>query len=158
METQEIALRPFRPQDQAAVRALVLAGLGDHWGWIDETINPDLDDIAGVYVAAGAAVVVAWLGDEVVGAGTLVAEGADAGRLVRMSVSRDHRGRGIGRTLVRHLLDEARARGYRRVHVETTETWADAIGLYRACGFQIEGYRDGDVHMLLELDQERTAG
>lgn len=147
----DVSIRPFRSEDQAAVRSLVLAGLGDHWGTIDETMNPDLDDIARYYVAPGHVVVVAWLGDDIVGTGTLVNETDGAGRLVRMSVSRQHRGRGLGRRLVKHLLDEAAERGHRRVWIETTDTWKDAIALYRSCGFQVDGYRDGDVHMYIDL-------
>ncbi|MCC6790255.1 MAG: GNAT family N-acetyltransferase [Thermomicrobiales bacterium] len=147
----QVTIRAFRPQDQATVRALVLSGLGDHFGTIDETMNPDLDDIESAYVANGACVVVAEFDGGIVGAGTLVEESPGVGRLVRMSVARDQRGRGIGRKLVNHLLDEARTRGYGRVLVETTDDWQDAIGLYRACGFQTEGFRDGDVHMYLDL-------
>jgi ribosomal protein S18 acetylase RimI-like enzyme len=52
---------------------------------------------------------------------------------------------------VKQLLEEAHGRGYRRVLVETTADWQDAIGLYRACGFQTDGVRDGDIHMFLDL-------
>jgi hypothetical protein len=38
-----------------------------------------------------------------------------------------------------------------RVHVETTEDWWDAIGLYRSCGFREVGVWDGDRHFVLEL-------
>ena len=150
---EQVTIRPFRGEDQQTVRALVLAGLGDHFGEIDETMNPDLDDITTTYVLPGHRVVVAEHGGAIVGAGTLVEEEAGVGRLVRMSVARDQRGRGVGRKLVSHLLDEARNRGYRRVLVETTDDWQDAIGLYRACGFQTDGFRDGDIHMFLDLEQ-----
>src|SRR5690242_17481186 len=40
-----LVLRQFAPHDASAMRQLVLAGLGDHFGIIDETMNPDLDDI-----------------------------------------------------------------------------------------------------------------
>lgn len=39
----------FHPVDQEAVRSLILAGLGEHWGYIDEGLNPDLRDIASTY-------------------------------------------------------------------------------------------------------------
>ena len=39
----------FRPGDQDEVRSLILTGLGEHWGSIDETVNPDLDDIGAAY-------------------------------------------------------------------------------------------------------------
>jgi GNAT superfamily N-acetyltransferase len=148
---EQVTIRDFRPEDQATVRALVLAGLGDHFGTIDETLNPDLDDIASAYVVHGARVVVAEFAGAIVGAGTLVEADPGVGRLVRMSVARGQRGRGIGRSLVNCLLDEARGRGWRRVLVETTDDWQDAIGLYRACGFQTEGFRDGDIHMYLDM-------
>jgi len=149
---EPITIRPFLPEDQAVTRRLILAGLGDHFGTIDETLNPDLDDITASYVDQGSCVVVAESGGEIVGAGTLKVESPGVGRLVRMTVARELRGRGLGRRLVNHLLDEARQRGYRRVVVETTDDWQDAIGLYRACGFQTEGFRDGDIHMFLDLE------
>ncbi len=68
-----------------------------------------------------------------------------------MSVDRAHRGQGIGRTLVTHLVAEARARGYRRVVIETNDDWSDAIGLYRACGFIEFDRHDGEIHMAMEL-------
>jgi ribosomal protein S18 acetylase RimI-like enzyme len=129
------------------VRRLVLAGLGDHFGAIDETMNPDLDDIALHHVGRGHCVVVAERDGELVGTGTLAAEGPGVGRLVRMSVDGRCRGQGIGRRLVAHLLEEARRRGYARVLVETNDDWCDAIGLYRACGFVEEARRDGEVHL-----------
>src|SRR6476469_9443058 len=102
--SDSLMFRPFQPSDQAAVRGLVLAGLGDHFGTIDETMNPDLDDIAAAYVALGHLVVVVELEGELAGTGTLMQEEPGAGRLVRMSVKRDLRGRGIGKKLVHHLL------------------------------------------------------
>ena len=147
-------IRPFTPGDQSAARRLVLEGLGERWGWIDETRNPDLDDIAAHYVAPGHSFVVVERGGELIGTGALVAVGAGgevAGRIVRMSVAREHRGRGLGRALVEHLLDEARRRGYRRVLVETTREWHDAIRLYQRCGFVEYARDDEDVHLALSL-------
>jgi GNAT superfamily N-acetyltransferase len=146
-----ITIRDFAPTDQTATRRLVLAGLGDHFGVIDETMNPDLDDITAHYLAPGHRFVLAERDGTLVGAGALIEETPDTGRLVRMSVDRTHRGQGIGRALVNHLLAEARACGYHRVLIETNDDWSDAIALYRACGFTEFDRRDGDVHMALDL-------
>lgn len=146
------SLRPFTINDAAAMRALVLAGLRDHFGQLDDRLNPDLDDITGNYHDAGAAIIVAESAGELVGCGILVAEEADTGRLVRMSVRSDQRGKGIGTSLARALLAQARERGYRRVICETTTSWSDARALYRSCGFHEIGEWGGDTHFSIDLD------
>jgi len=146
-----LRIRPFVPADQDATRRLVLTGLGEHFGFVDQSLNPDLDDIRASYLDRGALVVVADVGDELVGAGALFEEEPGVGRLVRMSVSGRHRRRGIGRALVAHLIDAARQRRFRRLLVETNDDWDDAIGLYRACGFREVARGDGSVHLALDL-------
>ena len=104
MRSQQLHIRPFRPGDQDAARRLILDGLGEHFGFIDASLNPDLDDIWQTYVLAGAPFAVAELDGELVGTGALVAERAPGrlatGRIVRVSVSPHHRRLGIGRRLV----------------------------------------------------------
>jgi GNAT superfamily N-acetyltransferase len=144
-------IRSFTPRDQMAVRALILAGLGDHFGFIDETRNPDLDDIAGAYLARGHVFVVGELAGTVVATGALVAEDARIGRLVGMSVAHAHRREGLGRLMVAYLLAAARQRGYSQVVLETNGSWDDARALYRACGFVEETTAGELVHMRLTL-------
>jgi putative acetyltransferase len=150
---QDLTIRPFQAADQAAARRLVLTGLGEHFGFIDETANPDLDDIQMHYVDPGHQFVLAEIDGQIIGTGALIEEEPRTGRLVRMSVDANYRGRGIGKTLVRYLIDVARERGYTRLLTETNDDWYDAIGLYRACGFETEGFRDGDIHLWLDLTQ-----
>jgi GNAT superfamily N-acetyltransferase len=47
-----------------------------------------------------------------------------------------HRGRGLGKRLVRRALDRARQLGFRRVELETTGVFRVAIGLYESFGFR----------------------
>lgn len=131
----EVQIRPFTPTDQTATRQLILEGLGNHFGFIDETMNPDLDDIWQHYVVPGNVFVVAEIDGRIVGTGALIEEVKGDGRLVRMSVSPSHQRRGIGRKLVRHLIQKANELGYHRLLVETNHDWYDAIGLYQSCGF-----------------------
>jgi putative acetyltransferase len=146
-----VRIRTFRPDDQQLVRDLVLAGLLDHWGTLDPALNPDLNDIAAWYQPLDGFTVVAEVDNLIAGTGTLHRGDDDSGVLVRMSVSSDHRGKGIGKALVRALADVARDRGYRRLVCETTDTWQDAINLYLAMGFTIVDRRDGDVFFELQL-------
>jgi putative acetyltransferase len=151
MTTVNLVIRPFTRADQAATRRLILGGLGEHFGRLDETMNRDLDDIWASYVATGALFVVAEIDGVLVGTGALVAEG-DGGRLVRISVAPAQRRMGVGRALVDYLVRAARTRGWARVLVETNHDWHDAIALYQRYGFR-EYARDAEeVHMALNLD------
>ncbi|MEZ4531338.1 MAG: GNAT family N-acetyltransferase [Thermomicrobiales bacterium] len=140
-------IRRFRPDDQVAARALILTGLGEHWGFIDETLNPDVDDIAAHYPPESADFFVAEdpLG-VIVGTAGLLREDAETGRIVRMSVAKSARGQGLGKRLVAQLEAAARARGYCRLVCETTHDWTDAIALYLATGFTELGVWDDDRH------------
>ena len=147
----KILISPFDPPDQAAVRALILAGLKDHFGELDPAFNHDLDDIAASYIATGGVVIVAELEDRIVGTGALIPEKPGVSRIVRMSVDRAIRGRGLGKRLVTQLIEIARARGNHQILVETNDDWRDAIALYRSCGFEDERVIDGEIHLQLAL-------
>jgi ribosomal protein S18 acetylase RimI-like enzyme len=149
--TGNLTIRPFQAADQDETRRLVLIGLGEHFGFIDEKMNPDLDDIQRYYVDLGHLFVLAEIAGQLVGTGALIEEDPWTGRLVRMSVDAEFRGRGIGKQLVHYLAGIARQRGYTRLLTETNDDWMDAIGLYHACGFETEGFRDGDIHLALDL-------
>lgn len=147
---EEVTIRLFRRSDQAAARRLILHGLRERWGKLDETKNPDLDDIADYY--SDGFFLVAGLRDEVIGTGALIPEAAGVGRIVRMSVARPWRRQGVGQRILEALLERARAAGYRRVVLETTATWEDAVAFYRRHGFQTVAVRDGNAHFMHELE------
>ena len=94
-------VREFERRDQHAVAGLIRAGMYDRWRELyDSSANPDVDDMWASYVANGGEVVV-WEEDgAVVGTGTLVLEPDGGGRIMRMSVERTFRRRGLGRKIV----------------------------------------------------------
>ena len=147
-----VIIRPFRPADQAAARSLILAGLGERWGWIDYTANPDLDDIAAAYGHGW--FVVALLDDALVGTGALIPEGDGVGRIVRMSVCRLRRGQGIGRRILAELTVAARRAEYHTLVLETTSAWTDAVRFYAANGFVVThvDVDAAETHMARPLD------
>jgi len=69
------------------------------------------------------------------------------GEIKSMRTDPAHLGRGVGRTLLDHILDVARERGYRRLSLETgnTEAFAAAIRLYESSGFEACGPFGGYV-------------
>jgi GNAT superfamily N-acetyltransferase len=116
-------------------RSLILEGLGEHFGYLDETLNPDLDDILHTYLRAGHVFVVACMGRELVGTGALILHGEGISEMVRISTRKTYRRRGIGQAIVTYLVNVARQRGDRRIIVKTNASWHDAIHLYQRLGF-----------------------
>ncbi|MBY5162961.1 GNAT family N-acetyltransferase [Salsipaludibacter albus] len=72
---------------------------------------------------------------EVVAIGAYAARGDDWGEVKSMHVAADHRGRGLGRTMLAALEDEARRHGATHVRLETGATMAAALALYLGAGY-----------------------
>lgn len=100
----------------------------------------------------------AWEGNKLLGCGALKELSGDSGELKSMRTHPDHLRRGAARHLLGHLLDLARARGYRRVSLETGsgEAFDAALALYRSAGFAngeaFGGYAATGFNQFLHLD------
>src|SRR5258708_23019567 len=115
----ELYIRSFEAGDQEQARWLILEGLGEHFGYLDETLNPDLDDILHTYLRAGHVFVVACMGRELVGTGALILHGEGISEMVRISTRKTYRRRGIGQAIVTYLVDVARPPARRLAHHPT---------------------------------------
>lgn len=80
----------------------------------------------------------AWQDDMLAGFAALKQLEADHGEIKSMRAAPAARGTGVGRTLLEHIVAEARARNYRRLSLETgtAPLHAPAIALYRRAGFE----------------------
>ena len=116
-----VKISAFSQDDQVETRALILAGLEEHWGAIDPTKNPDLEDISTNY--AGEIFLLARLDGKIVGSGAVVREDEHTGRVLRMSVPREKRRLGIAKRIFTELHAAAHGRGYTRLVLETTTGW-----------------------------------
>jgi putative acetyltransferase len=110
----------------------------------------------------------AWSGDDLAGIGALKAMDApdspvQRGELKSMRVDDRFRGAGVGRAILRHIVAEARRRGYIGLWLETgtPDDFVPAQRLYESEGFVVCGPFDGyvedpfSVFMTLDLT---TAG
>lgn len=65
----------------------------------------------------------------------------DQGELANIAVAGSHRGRGLGRVMMGHVMERARAEGVASLYLEVRVSNASAIGLYRSLGFKDVGFR-----------------
>jgi putative acetyltransferase len=77
-------------------------------------------------------------GGQLIGVGALKELASDHGEIKSMRTAPPALGRGVGRTLLNHIVTEARSRGYQRLSLETgsTESFAAALRLYASEGFE----------------------
>ncbi|GMU19920.1 MAG: hypothetical protein AMXMBFR13_00240 [Phycisphaerae bacterium] len=124
--------------DGDGVRELVF-GILDEYGLAPDpaSTDADLSDLEGNYAARGGCFQL--LIDEqnrLVGCYGLYPLGPGVCELRKMYLRRDLRGKGLGKTILRHALDRARTLGFTRVQLETASVLKEAIGLYRSFGFR----------------------
>lgn len=95
----------------------------------------------------------AWQDGELLGCCALKELDPGHGEVKSMRTVDAHQRRGVGAALLQHLLDEAGARGYRRLSLETGSmaAFAPARALYQRFGFEycppFDGYAE-DRHSL----------
>jgi ribosomal protein S18 acetylase RimI-like enzyme len=118
-----VTVRAISSADDANVRSLLAMG----FGW-DGSQSPDQTehDLAGTLVIS--------LDDDVIGSLRLTRDGDTAG-VYGFVVHPDHRGRGIGRDVLRRVCVQALADGAARVHLEVAVDNDRALGLYTSLGF-----------------------
>ncbi len=138
-----VGVRDMQPGDAAAVRSLVLAGLAEHWGSVDPSLNPDLEDLATAHPGSRTVVAVDGAG-MLVGTGTIVPRGVGSAEVVRMSVTTSRRGAGVGRLVLDALTEVARSWGAQRLVLETTADWSGTVAFYERCGFRITHHAEGE--------------
>ena len=99
-----------------------------------------------------------WDGGELAGCGALKELAPDWGEIKSMRTHPDHLGKGAGAAMLEHIMTVARARGYKRLSLETgsTPTFLPAITLYKKRGFKngesFAGYETSDFNQFFPLD------
>jgi putative acetyltransferase len=97
-------------------------------------------------------------GGSLLGIGAIKRLGPDHAEIKSMHTAEAARGRGIGRSMLARLLEVARARGFRRVSLETgtTAAFGPARMLYQSAGFvpcgPFAGYRPSEDNLFMTLE------
>lgn len=82
-----------------------------------------------------------WDNETLVGCGALKELDAEHGEIKSMRTANAYRGKGAGKIILRHIIDEARKRNYSRLSLETGSMafFNPARGLYESHGFEYCG-------------------
>jgi putative acetyltransferase len=116
----------------------------------------ELAGLPGEYAEPRGTIVLARLGDAVAGCVALrPLDEPGACEMKRMYVRPAFQGKGLGRRLGERILADARARGYRVMRLDTIDTMAPAIALYKDLGFRtIPAYRYNPIAGALYFEAE----
>src|SRR5947209_2684147 len=147
------------PDDRAVVEALFreyVASLAEDISF--QNVDDELSALPGKYARPGGVVLIAR--DDARAAGTVAYRMGEPGvcEMKRLYVRPAFRGSGLGRELGNELIEDARARGYRTMLLDTLASMSSARALYRDLGFTpVAPYYDnplpGVMYMALELGE-----
>lgn len=104
-------------------------------------VDDELDSFPAKYAEPRGAFIVADDGPSLAGCVGMRPLVDGACEMKRLYVRDAYKGRGVGRALASKLIDEARAKGYRAMRLDTLSSMSAAVALYRSLGFvEIDGY------------------
>ena len=133
------------PPDAPAARALYAAYLALVCERLPGFVpSEDIFSTADAFSGPGSAWLVLYEDGEPVGCGGLRQLAPGVGEIKRMFVREAARGRGHGRRLLTELEAAARAAGYRRIRLYTTEVLAEARALYESAGYTVASTHERD--------------
>lgn len=149
--TDELMIEPVTEATQSIAKELILEGLAERFGFINYSLNPDLNNIVESYIENEDIFLLGTIQGELKCTGALINEETNVGRIVRMSVKKVCRRQGFARLMLASLEEKARNKGYTRLVLETNMNWVSAIQFYKSCGFNEINIEDGLIHMSKEL-------
>jgi len=130
-----IVIRKYRKDDHEEVVRLHREGVSQIGASFDDpTVDRDLDDIEGVYLAGGE-YLIATIGNRTVGMGALRRVDGQMAEIKRMRVDKGLQGKGVGSRILDELVHKAIELGYRRLILGTVESNRQARTFYEKRGF-----------------------
>jgi putative acetyltransferase len=130
-----VEFRHFAPGDEAAFRELNEAWIAGNFV-VEDKDREVLDDPVAHILQPGGALLMAVQDGVAIGTCGLLAMEDGSFEVAKMTVAERYRGQGIGKKLLAHVIEYARAIGAPRLYLETNEKLVNAIRVYESLGFR----------------------
>ena len=160
----ELVIREVRKGDNQILAAIIRSAFDDFNAPHEGTVytDPTTDDLFTLFQLPGSILWVAETENGIAGCcGLSHTKGLDKNcvELVKFYLSKETRGRGIGRELMERCIRSAREFGYNKVYLESLPQFSRAVTMYEKLGFRTLANPLGDsghgtchIWMLKELD------
>jgi GNAT superfamily N-acetyltransferase len=133
--TSAVQIREFQTGDAEAFRRL-----NEEWVTRYFRIEPKdakvFADPQHTILDEGGRIVMALQGERYVGCCALLRMDDDSFEVAKMAVTPESQGQGVGRLILREVIETARRAGARRLYLETNHILTPAIRLYESLGFR----------------------
>ena len=132
----KVIIRRFQSGDEVAFHDL-------NESWISESFSMDdmdrliLGDPVGCVLEGGGEIFLIVGPEATLGCCALLPLENQSWELAKMAVAKEHRGCGIGRRLLHHVIEHAKEMGAHKLSLKTSSLLQPAIHLYESVGFQI---------------------
>jgi GNAT superfamily N-acetyltransferase len=120
-----------------------------------QNFNAEVAGLPGEYSRPSGRLMLIYDDETIQGCVALRKIGQEICEMKRLYLKPISRGKGLGRIIVKFLIDEARSIGYHKMRLDTLPQMKEAIALYRSLGFkEINPYRNNPVAGALFFELE----
>jgi GNAT superfamily N-acetyltransferase len=135
MNSTEVEIRSFTPEDADAFRALNEEWITTYFG-MEEEDHFQLNDPESHILKPGGHIFMAFLNRTPAGCCALIPMEGGVFELAKMAVAPGFQGHGIGRKILVHTIEEARRLGIKRLFLGSNSKLGSAVYLYESFGFR----------------------
>lgn len=151
----KLRIEPVNSETQYMAKQVILQGLFERFGYIDPSLNPDIDSPVEAYISHGQSFLVGFFKGLIIATGALVEVASDTGQIKRLSVLKGFRHQGFATQMLEKLEDIARQKGYTKLYLETNQDWDSAIQLYLKLGYQMAENKGNCFYFTKFIHKER---
>jgi putative acetyltransferase len=139
--TNKVYIRPIQSSDNAEIARVIKSVLTEFGANKPGTVytDPTTDQLFKLFQTPNSSYFIALENDKIIGGcGIFPTKGLPAGcvELVKLYITAEWRGKGIGYQLIEKCIAHAQALNFKEIYLETLPELHIAVGLYENMGFQ----------------------